>query len=282
MGASVTDRVTAVAVMTAGPMTGLHDQLGTRGVLLAQWDQRQAVPAGPAARTLPGMDPTVMAAAIGVGGTVIVGVAGFWTTVRTTGKTIASAQESRVWDQRAKVYVDVLAALAYRQTSRAHYMRASPLDDRTSQDEQDYLAAYEEPDWIALNARLYAFASRPVVEAMKASQMADERLSSASDPWKIGTPWKIDTKPSKRSTASETSAAAVEAYKEETLKGMEERVKAAKEAVRHAEEAQKAAYAAGYREKVEEAEKAAETADGALIELIRAELQGKGHPLADW
>lgn len=219
------------------------------------------------------MDPTVMAAAIGVGGTVIVGVAGFWTTVRTTGKTIASAQESRVWDQRAKVYVDVLAALAYRQTNRTHYMRTSTVDDHTSQDEQDYLAAYQEPDWIALNARLYAFASRPVVEATKASQMAEERLSSAFEPWKAG------TKLSKPRTGSETSTAADETYKEETRKAIEERVKAAKEVLRDVEEAEKAARAAAH---LEEAVKAAETADNALIELIRTELQGKGHPLADW
>ena len=40
-------------------------------------------------RTLPRMDPTVMAAAIGVGGTVIVGVAGFWANLRNTSKTTA-------------------------------------------------------------------------------------------------------------------------------------------------------------------------------------------------
>jgi hypothetical protein len=37
------------------------------------------------------MDPTVTAAAIGVGGTVIVGVAGFWASVRNTSKTTALA-----------------------------------------------------------------------------------------------------------------------------------------------------------------------------------------------
>jgi hypothetical protein len=41
------------------------------------------------ARTLPGVDSTLTAAAIGVGGTVIVGVAGFWASVSNTNKTTA-------------------------------------------------------------------------------------------------------------------------------------------------------------------------------------------------
>jgi hypothetical protein len=41
------------------------------------------------ARTLPGVDSTLTTAAIGVGGTVIVGVAGFWASVRNTNKTTA-------------------------------------------------------------------------------------------------------------------------------------------------------------------------------------------------
>lgn len=41
------------------------------------------------ARTLPGVDSTLTAAAIGVGGTAIVGVAGFWASVRNTDKTTA-------------------------------------------------------------------------------------------------------------------------------------------------------------------------------------------------
>jgi hypothetical protein len=64
------------------------------------------------------MNPTVMAAAIGVGGTVIVGLAGFSASVWNTRKAIAQAHESRVWDRRADVYVDALAAVNYRQFSR--------------------------------------------------------------------------------------------------------------------------------------------------------------------
>ena len=50
----------------------------------------------------PGMDPTLTAAAIGVGGTVIVGVAGLWANVRNTSKTTALALQGQVTDRYSK------------------------------------------------------------------------------------------------------------------------------------------------------------------------------------
>lgn len=57
------------------------------------------------------MNPTVLAAAIGVGGTVIVGITGFWASVRNTSTTVLLARETRIWDQRAAVYVDAIFTL---------------------------------------------------------------------------------------------------------------------------------------------------------------------------
>jgi hypothetical protein len=56
----------------------------------------------------------VAAAAIGVMGTVIVGLAGFGATIWTTRHTTATARESRIWAKRAATYVDVLAAIQIR------------------------------------------------------------------------------------------------------------------------------------------------------------------------
>jgi cysteine synthase len=44
------------------------------------------------------MDPTVIAAGVGVGGTVAVGIAGYWANVWSTNKTIANDRESKVWE----------------------------------------------------------------------------------------------------------------------------------------------------------------------------------------
>jgi uncharacterized protein YjbI with pentapeptide repeats len=48
------------------------------------------------------MDPTLIAAAIGVGGTVIVGIAGFWANVRNTNKTAALTEQGQVTDRYTK------------------------------------------------------------------------------------------------------------------------------------------------------------------------------------
>ena len=80
--------------------------------------QRAVVLVCPGPRTIPRMNPTVIAAAIGVGGTVVVGVAGFWAAIRNTSQTIAHARENRIWDRRANAYVEALAAVHHRQEAR--------------------------------------------------------------------------------------------------------------------------------------------------------------------
>src|ERR1700722_13401257 len=104
--------------------------------------------------TIPRMDPTLAAAAIGVTGTVIVGLAGFGATIWTTRQTIASARESRIWEKRAATYVDVLAAIHIRQINRTALISA--LDQRVASTRR---ADGEEPDWLGLEARLQTFAS---------------------------------------------------------------------------------------------------------------------------
>jgi hypothetical protein len=104
------------------------------------------------------MDPAVMAATIGVGGTVIVGVAGYSAAVWGTRKTL-QARDTRMWDKRAEVYVDALAAVHYRQTARERAMRTWRMDNEDDRHEAAYLAAYTAPDWHQLEARLLAFAS---------------------------------------------------------------------------------------------------------------------------
>jgi hypothetical protein len=48
------------------------------------------------------MDPALTAAAIGVGGTVIVGLTGFWANVRNTNKTTALTKQGQVTDRYTK------------------------------------------------------------------------------------------------------------------------------------------------------------------------------------
>ena len=57
-------------------------------------------------RTILCMDSAVIVAAIGVGGTVVVGVSGFWASVQKPRQTIVSAKDSRIWEWRAQAYAD--------------------------------------------------------------------------------------------------------------------------------------------------------------------------------
>ena len=181
------------------------------------------LPAAHSAAYAPGMNPTLIAAAIGVGGTVIVGLAGFSASVWNTRKTAASAHESRVWDEQAKVYVDAVAAVYYRQAKRDRDTATSQ-DARGEQISQAYLATYEPPSWIELDSRLLAFGSEPVVKAMQAAFAAHLTALGAFESWHD----------------SGGTAASVDAARD-----------------------------------------AANEADDAVVELIRAALQGKGQSLGD-
>jgi len=117
----------------------------------------------------------VVAAAIGVTGTVIVGLAGFGATIWTTRQTAASARESRIWDRRAAAYVDVLAAIQSRQTARTtliSILRDPPHNDKDSRVVSIRRANNESPNWHDLEARLHAFASESVFTAVQASSTA--------------------------------------------------------------------------------------------------------------
>jgi hypothetical protein len=192
------------------------------------------------------MNPTVMAAAIGVGGTVIVGVAGFSATVWNARKTVGQAHESRVWDRRADVYVDALSAVNYRQFSRqAATMPNHPAYTKIKKNAEEYLATHEPPDWPQLEARLQAFASEPVFTAVQTSSAAHNDALSNHRIWQI----------LKTHGTSETGVIA------------------------DADDAKGIAAAAVDAEK---SLKAAEAADDAVVDLIRTELQGRGRPLGDW
>lgn len=182
------------------------------------------------------MDPTVAAAAIGVGGTVVVGVAGFAAAIWGTKRTIAHDRANGVWDRRADVYIEALAALNHRQIRRGLETQTGPVHHQVRQGAQEYLATYQQPDWSALEARLLAFASEPVFSAVQASSTAHRKAIDAFKSW--------------RELAARQSPSG---------EGIEVANTAA-----------------------ETARQSAENADDVVVELIRAELQGRGRPLGDW
>jgi hypothetical protein len=202
------------------------------------------------------MNPTVIAAAIGVGGTVIVGLGGFWANVRSTSKTIQAARDTRIWDKRAEVYIDALAAVYYRQTNRDYEMLTYRLDEDTDRQAKAYLAAYPEPDWCELESCLLGFGSHAVVTAMHAGVETHKRAISAFQAWKEAA-GKAGADNEARGQGLPVPATPGEASTNIALHAAQVKARKAANAAR----------------------KAANTADGDVIEIIRVELQGKSDPL---
>jgi hypothetical protein len=129
------------------------------------------------------VDPTVTAAAIGVGGTVLVGVAGFTAAIWNTKQTIGRDREARVWDRRADAYVETLAAIHNRQIRRGLERGTRPMDHRLRAGMQALTSKYE-VDAAGLEARLQAFGSGQVFSAVQASSTADRDAVAAYDSWR--------------------------------------------------------------------------------------------------
>jgi hypothetical protein len=129
------------------------------------------------------MDPTVTAAAIGVGGTVLVGVAGFTAAIWNSRQTIRHDREVRIWDRRADAYVEALAAIHNRQIRRGLDMGTRPMDDRLRAGMKALASKYQ-MDAASLEARLQAFGSEPVFSAVQASSTAHRDAIAAYDSWR--------------------------------------------------------------------------------------------------
>ncbi len=190
------------------------------------------------------MDSTVTAAAIGVGGTVVVGVAGFGAAIWNTRRTIANDREKRVWDKRAEVYVAVLAAVQYRQLQTGTWR---DLGDPSIELSLVASAESEPPDWHKLEALMRAFASEAVLMAMEASSAANEdfvhRLGQLGPPELAGPGGRRQPVPLTSEGDSPVPGTSPAAARPDPWQQVQ-------------------------------------AADDALVELIRAELQGRDRPRA--
>jgi hypothetical protein len=126
------------------------------------------------------MDPTLAAAAIGVGGTVVVGVAGFSASIWNTRRTIASGREGRLWDKRAPAYEGALIEIVIRATKRNRWLNSSS-QTWTAENTAEYAASQETPEWSAAQGRLLAYGSQQVLMALGAARSASESVSQAFD-----------------------------------------------------------------------------------------------------
>lgn len=88
------DAGTTAASRSGSQPSGVHPAAFARSPSF--WRRLKVLGSVTCARTILPMDSAVAAAAIGVGGTVVVGVTGFWAAVKNTSQTIASVEEQNL------------------------------------------------------------------------------------------------------------------------------------------------------------------------------------------
>ena len=109
------------------------------------------------------MNSTIAAALIGVGGSVMVAIAGFWTTRSITLRQLGEAHNSRIRDRQAAAYTDAITGVQSRQAKRNHDLFNVEQFGRPAPDENTPV------DWTELQGRLFAFASPDVLVALRAA-----------------------------------------------------------------------------------------------------------------
>lgn len=140
------------------------------------------------------MDSTIAAACIsgGVGALGVVGTAiTAWIGSRNTRKatertveagtaanraTLAAAREDRLWEKRASSYEESLTGLLHRQAQRHFETRKFRTNDESERKLEEFYANYELPGMFETQGRLVAYASDPVMNAFNASRAAHARV----------------------------------------------------------------------------------------------------------
>lgn len=148
------------------------------------------------------MSPLVEAAWIGAitGGvgiisTATVAITGARTTRKVTDRTnkaatantvlaLDAARADRLWDRRADAYIDALRFLQSRQALREEAVRTARFDRQGEDRIRQWLSSFTMPeDWLGVEARMLAYASQPVFDALRESGQANEAIDAARQEW---------------------------------------------------------------------------------------------------
>jgi hypothetical protein len=124
---------------------------------------------------------------LSVAGTVIVAVSSFRNTRKVTDKTIQAgtdntvrgldaARDGQLWEKKAETYVDALKILRGRELARQNQNRTIRFDEQTEQHLEEWLADINSPNWLDVEARLTAYASQPVVDALANAEVGQQQL----------------------------------------------------------------------------------------------------------
>jgi hypothetical protein len=131
------------------------------------------------------MDPLMWAALIGVGGSVIVALVGFFTTqhisVMSMRASMTKAHNDRIWDKRAVAYERALAEVANRQVRRERAMLLGPDTMSAAKRLEAYFAVRDKPEWSEAEGQLMAYSTPCVWDALKDARGAERTAAGVFD-----------------------------------------------------------------------------------------------------
>jgi hypothetical protein len=148
------------------------------------------------------VDPVIVASVIAactslvsVGATAAVAINASRTTQTTNTETVQAgmentilvvngARDDRIWDRRADTYVDALRSLHRTQTEREDMAHTGRFVNEAERQLEDWLASIQTSEWREIQARLLAYASQPVLDAVLTSERAIGMFRETFQNWK--------------------------------------------------------------------------------------------------
>lgn len=118
------------------------------------------------------MDSVIEASLIAAGSTVVVAVAGYVTSMRSTIKTVEAGRSDRIWDRQAVAYEEILADVTARRVRRDHVISTVRLDSATEAELQARIKPSEDNRWYVFEGRVHVIASSLVLSAFREARRA--------------------------------------------------------------------------------------------------------------
>jgi hypothetical protein len=132
---------------------------------------------------------------IGIISTATVAIVGARTTRKVTDRTnkagtanivlaLDAARAGLLWEKRADAYIDALRFLHRRQALRQEALRAARFDQQGEELIRQWLNSVNMPDeWQAVEMRVLAYGSQPVLDALREAGQANDAIGAARQKW---------------------------------------------------------------------------------------------------
>ncbi len=87
-----------------------------------------------------------------------------------------AAHQAQLWEKKAEAYREALAAITRRSAARSHLTSPLKYDEDTEERIRESYASPQDWDWAAMSAGLIAFATEPILDALRYATEADMKV----------------------------------------------------------------------------------------------------------